>query len=200
MTALSNWFDLQTDYREGFDAPDLPRININQMVNTHCIVGHFGDQTYFLDVRYPEIFSSFFARHKYRCFTFIREPLAMRCSLYRHQKQKNDQAKELSLFEHLCYKDNYTAAILNVNEENYRKRLDQYFFVATADDLQMSFDLLATLIKKPKQQLSLVNTSNLEPNMVQSALTKEQVLEFKRRNNLDYLIYDYAKTRMDALL
>jgi len=196
MAALSNWFKLQTDYREELDTPDLPRVDLSEMINLHCIVGHFGDESYFLDVRYPEVFTTFMAKHKYRCFTFIREPLSMRCSLYRHESQKNNNAKGLSLFEHLCYIDNYTAAILNVNESNYKQRLDRYFFVGTADDLQLSFDHLARRLKKPKQTLARVNASNLESDMVADALNQEQIAEFERRNKLDYLIYEYAKTRM----
>lgn len=200
MEVLANWFELRTDYRAASDTPDLPRVDLNKMISAYCIVGHFGDETYSLNVRYPEIFTAFMAKYKYRCFTFIREPLAMRCSLYRHQNQKNDNAKGFTLFEHLCHIDNYTAAILNVDETTYKDRLDRYFFVGTADDLQLSFDILAKLFKKPKQQLPVVNTTDLKSSMVMDALSEEQIAEFKNRNKLDYLIYEYAKTRMAALV
>ena len=199
MTVLSEWFLLLSDYRENKDSSDKPRIELTLLGKLHCIVGHFGDQTYFLDVRYPEVFKGLLAKYKFRCFTFIREPLSMRCSLYRHQNQNTNQAQGQTLFEHLCHKDNYSAAILHVDESNYKQRLDKYFFVGTTDDLQLSFDLLAKQIKKPRLELPVVNTTSMKHSMLESDLSDEQVAEFKRRNKLDYLIYDYAKQRMAAL-
>jgi len=164
------------------------------------VIGHFGHHEYRLNYRYPQVLQSTLSKYRYRCFTFIREPLEMRCSLYRHQLIMNQETKQFSLAEHLESVDNYTGRILNTTIENYKQVLDKYYFVGVADDLQMSFDLLAKRIRKPRLILPIINTTKKESDQVAESLTADQIAQFKHENKLDYLIYDYAKKRQAALL
>lgn len=195
--ALDSWFHVNDDYyNEETKINSLP-VNL-KLTNSHnCISGHFGHNGFFIDQRYPNIFEGFRARQRYRVFMFLREPLEMRCSLYRHAI-KTGKSKHHDLASAIMPFNNYYARIIHVNDNNWKKKIDQYYFIGIADDeLQRSFDLLAKLIGKPQVKLPKINTTHEENELSSKSLTESQIADFTSANALDYKIFNYVKARMD---
>ena len=198
---IEKWFDLRTDYFNPSHPEEVEPVNLKLVNSTHCIAGHFGHHEYRLNHRYPRVFNSTFSKQQYRVFTFVREPLDMRCSLYRHQLKMNKEVtSKMTLAEHLMSIDNYTGRILSATLEDYTEILDRYFFVGLYDDLQLSFDILARLTKKPRIVLPVTNTTRKDSDKVEESLTDEEIELFKQQNQLDYLIYEYAQARQKKLM
>lgn len=196
--ALDQWFHVNDDYYDEQSDADLAPILLSELNQHNCISGHFGHEGYFLEQRYPQIFDGYRAQQRYRAFMFLREPLKMRCSLYRHQV-KTGVSQHTKLADAIMPFNNFYARIINVNETNWRARIDQYFFVGLADELQTSFDVLAELIAKPKLVLPVSNSSAREHSNSHHALSDQQVRDFTQANHLDYQIYEYAKSKFAQL-
>lgn len=196
--ALEQWFHVNDDYYDEHGAASPRPIDLNELNSLNCISGHFGHQGYFIDQRYPTIFTGYRASKRYRAFMFLRDPLEMRCSLYRHdiksgKEHSSDLAAAIMPF------NNFYARIINVNQSNWKERIDQYYFVGLADDLQLSFDLLAKLISKPRVELLKKNTTRLDHATSLQSLTVEQTAIFMSENTLDYEIFEYVKHRVSEL-
>jgi len=197
--ALNGWFTVNSDYFIREKDHYVPPVNLGHVNTNNCIIGHFGHPGYFIDERYPKIFKGFRARSRYRIFMFLREPLEMRCSLYRHDLLVGED-KQPNLAAAITTFNNYYSRILNVTENNWKKKLDRYFFIGMADDLQTSFDLLGSLIGKPKLDLPISNTTASNHETSIDSLSAEQIDDFKKANALDYQIFNYARQRMKNLL
>ena len=193
--ALENWFSVNDDYFDEDGATTLPPIDLKNLNRTNCISGHFGHEGYYIEQRYPQIFHGFKASQRYRAFMFLRDPLEMRCSLYRHEV-KAGKAQHPDLATAIMPFSNFYSRIINVNEHNWKQRIDQYFFVGIADDLQLSFDLLADLAGKRRVKLPTSNTTTLAHSNSMHSLSDEEREAFKIANSLDYQIFDYAKAKL----
>ena len=187
-------FHIYNDYYQKDDEHVIEPVAIKYLHSKACLCGHFGHNGYMIDQRYPSVFNSFRARHRYRVFSFLREPLKMRCSLYRHQIQ-NDINVTATLPESIMEFSNYYSRIIGVNEENYKNKLDQYFFIGIQEELQLSFDALAKLLKKPKLELPVINTTEKYVTNSVESLNDQQIQEFKKENLLDYQIYNYVQEK-----
>lgn len=194
---LNSWFHTYNDYYEP-DEPPIPPVDLKYLNSQKCLCGHFGHQDYRLDERYPQIFGSSKARKHFRVFSFLRDPLEMRCSLFRHKKAIRTENDE-TLAQGIMPLNNYYARIIGVNETDYQQKLDAYFFIGVQEELQSSFDTLASLIRKPKIQLPTENKSETDRKNSVEHLTPREIAQFKQANHLDYQIYDYAKRRLDEL-
>ena len=200
--ALEQWFCVNTDYfnRNEKKSDDITNkhlaIDLSSLSRNNCVCGHFGHPSYHIYERYPQVFNSFLASYRFRVFSFLRDPLEMRCSLYRHQL-KSGQLQADSLNDAININNNYYARIFGVNENNFESFLNQYYFIGLADDLQSSFDILAHRLKKPPIILPIINTSQGVSSSISSDLTSKQISDFKTVNSLDYKIYNYVKKRLD---
>ncbi len=203
---LEQWFCINTDYfNRNEKKPDVLHdnkiedkytpIDLSTLSRNNCVCGHFGHPAYHINERYPQVFSSFLSSYRYRVFSFLRDPLEMRCSLYRHQL-KSGQLQADNLNDAIHINNNYYARIFRVNENNYKEKLDQYYFIGLADDLQNSFDQLAHKLKKPILSLPTINTSQNTNLSTSNELTAKQISDFKAVNSIDYEIYDYVKQRL----
>ena len=197
--ALESWFHVNDDYFNEQSTIDLPALDLSQANSHNCISGHFGHQGFFIDQRYPQIFNGIRARKRYRVFMFLRDPLEMRCSLYRHaiktgKSEHDDLASAIMPF------NNYYARIIDVNDNDWKKKIDQYYFIGIADDeLQLSFDLLAKMIGKPRVELPKINTTHEQYELSSKSLSESQIADFRSANALDYQIFNYVKGRIDRL-
>lgn len=196
--ALHQWFHVNDDHYDDITHQAQPPLDLTKFNTSNCICGHFGHEGYMLDQRYPQVFNSFRARKKYRVFCFLRDPLQMRCSLFRHSAMLGNIQPD-SLAEGIMLLNNYYARIIGLNKSNYRQKLDKYFFVGIADDLQASFDVLSELIGKPRLELPTINITDREPQTQIDFLTTDQILRFKQANKLDYQIFEYALERLKTL-
>ncbi|MEO6696005.1 MAG: hypothetical protein ABIO41_12470, partial [Ignavibacteria bacterium] len=186
---LQEWFDTKYDYIE--DSDDLysflkHRLKTTNFIGESCIMGHFQFDGIYLHQRYPEILEQ---EKEFRIFTFIRDPLQFRASLYYYTK--NDVLiKDYTLSEIIMNTPNLISKMFPCDESNYKEVLDKYFFIGIVEQMQESFDQLADLINKKRLVLPFVNKSEKDSQV--SELTPEFIAKFKKQNKLDYLIYDYC--------
>ena len=198
INALKSWHTVIGDYRHTFDDYNTylsNRININELNRNICLAGHFEFKENSIPVRYPEIYNQ---PDKYKIFTIFREPLELAVSLYFYEiKTGNRNAEDQSLDDFLKKVNNYTAARLLCNENNYINVIDRYFFIGINEHLQESIDKLAEILKKPKIRLNKINTSPRDDQY--KKLSEKTISIFKNNNELDYLIYNYALKKFKSL-
>ncbi|MEO0368563.1 MAG: hypothetical protein AAF197_07230 [Pseudomonadota bacterium] len=199
MNALRHWFELIPDYHRGPHEPHEERKSLADLDSNQCLVGHFGEPGYFIEHRYPEFWQARFARYRYRVFAFVREPLDMRCSLYRHHTQHTEQAAGMTLAEHIMTQPNYISCIMNLTRENYLEVLDKYFFIGLFEDLQPGFDLLSQRLKLPRIELPMRNLTTKNAANDRAVLTDQEIDAFRQQNQLDYLVYQYVRDRYAEL-
>jgi hypothetical protein len=197
--ALESWFHVNDDYYNENTKSSSPPVDLKPTNSHNCISGHFGHNGFFIDQRYPNIFEGLRARKRYRVFMFLRDPLEMRCSLYRHAL-KIGKSEHADLASAIMPFNNYYARIIHVDEENWKKKIDQYYFIGVADaELQISFDLLARMIGKSRVELPKINTTHEEYKLSSKSLSELQIADFISANALDYKIFNYVKARIHRL-
>ncbi len=186
---------MKLDYAPPFSSDEFEKYeqnkyNIFKLKPFQCIVSHF-ESTHTINKRYPEIFNNL----KFRLFSFIRDPLQTAISLYNYRKLKYPDNKEfdITIEEHLGKTTNYLASNLCCDEDNYKEVLGQYFFIGILEYAQISLDILAEKIKRPKIRFPHHNISkrNDEENNVFLDVKEE----FYLNNKLDYEIYNYVKLK-----
>jgi len=198
-SALGGWFNVILDYRNytaelpphvvlnygNLTGEISPPIKLDTLLPTDCLCGHFEVDGNYLHQRYPEILRS----RKYKVFTFVRDPLELKISLYYYEKKLgvNDG---MTLEESLFTRSNYMADRFPCTFDNYLEVLDRYFFIGVVEFAQESMDKLANLLGKPRLQLSYENKSQRDVQC--DNLSAEIIDKFKKENKLDYLIYHYC--------
>lgn len=83
LKALANWFILIKDFQTQWNMDYPPSAKLENLTPWHCLCGHFEEDGYRLRQRYPEALSS----DRYRVFTFIRDPLMVKLSLYWYETE-----------------------------------------------------------------------------------------------------------------
>lgn len=126
--------------------------------------------------------------------TFVREPLAHRLSLYKYAKKKGHKWIDgISLDDYVLSETNFLAKTLECNEKNYMDVLDSYFFIGLTEDFQSSISRLAKNINRPTpRQTPFVNRTDSFSEL--EKLDKQTIKLFKEKNDLDYKVYEYAKS------
>lgn len=191
LKALANWFILVKDYRPGWEMNYPLRTRLEKLTPWHCLCGHFEEDGYLLRQRYPEALAS----GNYRVFTFVRDPLSVKLSLYRYERENNVPSCS-SLEECLLSRPNYMSTIFQVSDADYRETLDRYFFIGILEEAQESLDLLAMMIGRKRLRMPFRNRTQTVPGTEVNDLTPELVAKFKDMNRLDYLIYEYSVERL----
>ena len=193
--ALNEWFTVIKEYRSALTNSYPDKININRLNSSLCLCGHFETEGYYLHQRYPEVFRS----DKYRIFTFVREPLELRLSLYRYEKKYYPNETD-SVENHLNSQRNYLAKRFPATMENYKEIIDSYFFVGILEHGQPSLDLLAKLLNKEAITMPWINSTKTIKNADVKSLSGEFIERFKENNELDYLIYEYCIEKYKLVL
>jgi len=187
---LQNWFDTEYDYMEEAENKNQflkYKLNLNNLISETCITGHFQYEGIFLEQRYPEILKN---KNDFKIFTFVRDPLKICISLYYYNKN-NLGIENMGLKDSMKYfTHNFLASLFNCNEDNYKNILDRYFFIGIVEKMQDSFDKLADILNKKRITLPVSNRSEKDSQL--SEITTAFKAEFRERNKLDYLIYDYC--------
>lgn len=192
--AIQNWFKIEVDRVEL--SGDINRfikykLNLLNLSSDTCIVSHFQYDGVFLHQRYPELVAN---KDEFKIFTFIREPLNFRASHYYYTK--NDEWNTgYSLKQVISNDANLISKLIPCNENNFREILDRYFFIGIVEKMQESFDKLAELVHKKRIALPFSNRSEKDDQL--SKLSPEFIAEFKKKNYLDYMIYDYCLERFN---
>lgn len=166
---------------------DLSRIRAND-----CLAGHWAVPGEYLHERYPEILTE----RKYRLFTFVRDPLEIKLSLYFWEKRKGKDFGTQSIEDELLTRPNFMANRFPCAAEDVDRVLSRYFFIGVTERMQESFDRLANLVGRPRIRLPRANRSRTARDRVE--LDREFIREFRIQNHVDYLIYDYCRERLEA--
>lgn len=193
VNVLGRWFLLKEDYRvlvEG-DWRAKPPLNLARLGNRHCLAGHFDYPGVHLRDRYPDVLND----RRYFLFTFVRDPLAVKLSLFHYEKQSG-VIPDMSLEEHLLTRNNYIANCLPCSSENVTEILGRYDFIGVTERMAESFRQLAERLGRKPIAVPRLNASR-ESSRVAS-LPPALVEEFQRRNALDYQIYRLALQRLLA--
>lgn len=181
---LQSWFRQIRDYRTGFNTHYPKPANLVNLTSGDCLCGHWELEGYHLHQRYPQAIQS----PEYRVFTFIRDPLSTRLSLYRFET-KHKVNSVLDARKHVLARPNWMSNRFPITEANYIERLSGYYFIGILERGQDSLDLLANLISKPRMILPRENATIAGE---ESILDQETIEEFRELNWLDYKIYDYC--------
>ncbi len=123
--ALGQWFRPVYDYRRGWSSKPPTRVDLDSLTANHCLCGHFDCAPMHLDRRYPGILHD----ARFRVFTFVRDPLAAKISLYHYERRFG--RTQLSLDAFLLERPNYLASCVGISGGSLARHMDRYFFVGT---------------------------------------------------------------------
>jgi len=194
---LKNWFNVEYDYLEEYDnLNSFLKFKLNSEIlnSDYCIAGHFQFDGIFLHQRYREIIDN----KNFRIFTFVRDPLSFRASLYYYSRKRISNMQKFKLKDVILNDMNLMSNLFPCDETNYKKVLDRYFFIGIVEQMQVSLDKFADLIYKKRQNLPMVNISEKDSQI--EDLTPQVLGKFKDQNRLDYLIYDYCREKFEKLI
>ncbi len=210
---LRKWFLVFRDDKPSGFRGILPFITIRRLRSYCCVHGHFHLDGYRLWERYPFVYGN----NEYRIISFVRHPFNTIVSKYYYGIKTGEiNTEDVSLkqfvmseydindlycmyprrdkrfIDHMFGNRNYLANKLGCDIHNYKERLDSYFFIGILEHLNFSFQELAKRIGK-----SFVAT-NVHRNRSKYDKQYEDVSEseFRKRNELDYLIYDYVRGKL----
>lgn len=205
---LMKWFQIEWDFK-AFDAQNENdffknefmynkyKYNTGNFSSDNCMVSHFNTEGSYLHQRYPELMIS---KDKFKIFAFVRDPLELAISLYYYKFQDDkEQLQKYKLRDFLEYHYNLLAFQFPCNKNNYKEVLDRYFFIGLVEKMQESFDKLADLTGKRRIKLPVANKSKKDTQVEELKKDMEFIKEFKKRNFIDYLVYDYCKEKYDKL-
>jgi len=195
--ALTKWFIILKDYPVGWCDEDNPAqyqrfcsnpYNLDKIKPYQLLVGHYHLEDSFLDQRYPNWDSK-----GYKLFTFLRDPLELQVSLYYYEIRMGRISADEPIEDRLLLRKNFIANLMRCNNSNYLDVLRQYFFIGIMENYQESFDRLSRLTGNPPVTLKKYNDSPRSRFNLSDKLTSN----FKDANQLDYKIYNYAKSFYD---
>jgi len=169
-----------------------PPIDLSRLRANDCLAGHWAVPGEYLHERYPEIFSS----SRYRLFTFVRQPLELKLSLYFWERRQGKDFDDRPMEEELLDRPNFLARRFPCTADDLESVLAHYFFVGVTEHLQESFDLLADLVGRRRLRLPHANRSRSASDRVD--LSSEFLNEFRAVNALDYQLYEHCLERFAA--
>ncbi len=205
---LSKWFLIIADIGLPRYVYTLPFIKFKSLRSFCCLKGHYHLQGYHLWQVYPKIYNN----PNYRLITFLRDPLETIISKYYYAvrtKQIDSSILTLKQFvfleptsniqlsadplinAYLCNNVNYISNQLGCTYDNYKECIDNYYFVGILEQAQDSLDILANKLGKKKVAIPHINKTKREKNNA-AVLTEKDIQLFKKKNSLDYLIYNYS--------
>jgi hypothetical protein len=191
---LVRWFDVVLDYRDHNDSTDqleASKKDLQKLGRTHCLAGHWDIEGYHLKDRYPEILEQ---RDNYFLFTFVRDPLDLKISLYFYELKVRKKLP-YTLEERLLGSPNYLAGRFPCTADNYKDVLNQYNFIGIMEQYEESLKRLAALLGKKEVVLPHVNQSKRTTDI--HDLSPETIERFRNLNELDYCLYNFCKEHFE---
>jgi len=180
--ALGHYFRIVRDYRQpnrpgGASGYCLPH-NLATLSPKDLLCGHFEFPGVHLFERYPGI-----AAHPedYFLFTFLREPLELKCSLLRYEGEK-------VTIDRLLERPNYMASCLGVVKEDLEEVLRRYDFIGSVESMKDDFPMLLENLGFPGPVRVNVSRLNRTGNKG-FELSPRHLERFREVNSLDYHLY-----------
>lgn len=204
---LRAWFYLKMDYEPN----EIQYPNANELViesNTfekaapdlnrkrpwEIVAGHYHHSRFNLSKRFPGIYEN----PKVKLITFVRHPLAHHLSMYKFGKKNGHEfVRGLQLSDYMRNDTNFLARALECTLENYKTRIDTYFFVGIVEEYKESVKKLANKLGKlePKK-ISILNKTY--SHSLYKSLSEEEITLFEKNNKLDYMIYSYCLSKFQS--
>ena len=198
LNTLSRNFNIYAGYgnkkKLWFNVLKFPIKNLNL---EDCFCSHFSDN---IRQTYPNIF-----QEKYKVITLIREPFELAKSNYKYLidlkrfpssvsfKEFINDTKKFAGKKHP--ENNYLAYHIGCNEHNFKKYIDDYFFIGTLENLSSDLGYLSKKLNmKFKKTLHIRKSKH---NLTQDF--SELKRDFIKHNKLDYAIYNHCVEKMKIL-
>lgn len=192
--ALDQWFMTIDDniLNEDLNTYIRKKYNTEIFHSDICLRAHFQKEGIYLHQRYPEVLVN---KEKFKLFTFIRDPLAVKISKYYFLKSLSGKNFNVKLKDSIMKDRNFLSGLIPCNESNYKEMLDRYYFIGIVENFQESFDVFAAMTGKRKIKLPKLNTSDKDNQM--EDITPEFKKLFRELNELDYKIYEYCLKKFE---
>lgn len=203
---LNKWFQLENDYRSyvspnqylllnNVNLYNKYKLNTENFTSDVCLIAHFDTEGSYIHQRYPEVIKN---KEKFRIFAFVRDPLYLAVSLYYFKYKDKEAITNVKLKDFLKFMFNLLSNQFPCNENNYKEVLDRYYFIGIVEKMQESFDKFADLTGKKRITLPLENKSEKDFQLIELKNDLKFIEDFKKRNRLDYLVYDYCKEKFSV--
>lgn len=159
------------------------------------ISGHYHLPEFEISLRFPGVFEN----SQVRVITFVREPLDLMFSHFYYGKKKGHSYILWDTIEEylLNAMPNQLAHAIGCTESNYIERLDSYFFIGVLENFEDSINTLARLLGKTLP-INTPHSNSSNKELVSGQLEDSVLKKFKARNKLDYLVYEYVKTKINS--
>ncbi|WP_162417420.1 sulfotransferase family 2 domain-containing protein [Cyclobacterium roseum] len=181
-------FECHFDFLESLKVHEKEVPNYLALKPFQAMSGHYFYNEIFLSSRFKGIYDC----PRVKLISFLRDPLTHRVSLYSFGiKKGHSYVKGIELEDYILHGNNYYSKILECDINNYKERLDNYFFIGIMEEFNRSIELLSEKLRmKVNRSIPNINRSNSEK--FYGMLSEEIKQEFKSSNHLDYLIYEYS--------
>ena len=162
---------------------DFDKLPPNTLVHGHLVQD---------GIRPHERYGDYIAARKVRLLSIVREPLERAISAYYYRIRVGKPLGE-NVAHFISQLHNPIARQLGCHKmADWSAWLDRYYFISVCDDMQLSLDVLAAKLGKPRIEAKRMNQTAREAH----ELTQTQIVRFGAKNSLDYAIFDYACARL----
>ena len=205
--ALKRWFGKKLYYHYYDEEKNAPpsrllsyRIRLSSMMSGgYCVHGHFN--------KYRGFGISDYYPNSNQFISFLRDPLEIHLSNYYFVNKKvlyrdgeryhlnmdvNKYIEDVIENASSWYMAHFPDDADDVPVSEYIE--SRFVFLGVMEDYQKSLDVLAGVLDKPKFEIPKYNVTERDPHDLDKAL----VSRFKEVFELDYKIYDYAKSYIDS--
>lgn len=181
-------FNCNTDFLENLKQHEEKIPHYLELKPFQAMSGHYFYNEIFLSNRFKGIYEC----PRVKLISFLRDPLTHRVSLYAFGiKKGHSYVKGLELEDYILKENNYYSRLFECDINNYKERLEKYFFIGVMEYYNNSIDLLSRKLQmNVNRSIPNINRSNSEKYY--GILSEEIKQEFKKSNRLDYLIYEYS--------
>jgi hypothetical protein len=189
--AFGQLFNVIRDLHENTNADSLKyyslnKVNLAELGSTDLLWGHYNIPGHYLYQRYPSL-----DLYEPRKIIFFREPLETAISGVRFGLS-NGWFKKGQVDKMLINRVGYFSKMLQCTNDNYHDIIDTYYFVGLTETIQDSFDAFSKMTGKISPTVERLNSTVLFSNV---SFSQDAIDVFNKNNQLDLLIYQYAKTR-----
>lgn len=188
--AFREIFKVIRDYHAGTDSKSLEdyqanKVDIGQLKEDQIICGHYNMRGSRLWERYPELSSM-----NVRKISIFRDPFETAKSGVRFNIKRGIALRE-NADKALNQRIGYIHRMLGCTDENYKEVIDTYYAIGLTDTLQEFFTRLAQTLDSLPPRVEKLNATKPDDEL----FSEKAVVDFQSKNQLDNMIFDYAKER-----
>jgi hypothetical protein len=223
MAVVHNWFHVFSDYEGLYKSRHEFRmhpVDLDLLSASSVLAGHWNTAISTIDLRYPALKGN----PRFQFFSFLRDPLEMNISMfnYRWKMDPADCRKHKrydNLSNYLASTNNVVSKLMGCDPVNFKKVLERYYFIGITERME---DSIVLYKKKTLDMLRIFPDSSMakrqiciienKPDIQQQRLNvvsrqqdkdiipEDELKDFKRRNALDYILYESAIKKLEESL